>query len=121
MGQPVLPVQQAVLPVQQAVPTAVQRPLPTVPSVQQPLPLPVQTPAVQSIQVPVQAQPIQPSVQPPRLPVPVLPEAVAAVPGRPVLADDAVLVDTVQSISTEYFCTHACTCCTKPGLVIFYN
>merc|ERR1712113_88168 len=105
MGQPVLPVQQAVLPVQQAVPTAVQRLLPTVPSVQQPLPLPVQTP----------------TVQPPRLPVPVLPEAVAAVPGRPVLADDAVLVDTVQSISTEYFCTHACTCCTKPGLVIFYN
>jgi len=98
--QPVLPVQQAVLPVQQAVPTAVQRPLPTVPSVQQPLPLPVQTPTVQSIQVPVQAQPIQPSVQPPRLPVPVLPEAVAAVPGRPVLADDAVLVDTVQSVST---------------------
>jgi len=98
--QPALPVQQAVLPVQQAVPTAVQKPLPTVPSVQQPLPLPVQLPTVQSIQEPVQAQPIQPSVQSPRLPIPVLPEAVAAVPGRPVLADDDVLGDTVQSVST---------------------
>jgi len=98
--QPALPVQQAVLPVQQAVPTAVQKPFPTVPSVQQPLPLPVQPPTVQSVQEPVQAQPIQPSVQAPRLPIPVLPEAVAAVPGRPVLADDAVLDDTVQSVST---------------------
>merc|ERR1712083_940455 len=79
--QPSNPVQQPALPVQQAV-------------------LPVQPSAVQSVQEPVQAQPFQPSVQPPRLPIPVLPEAVAAVPGRPVLADDAVLDDTVQSVST---------------------
>jgi len=91
--EPVLPVQQPVLPVQQAVPTSVNPPIPTV---QQPLPLPVQAPTVKSIQV----APPAVQTQPTRLPIPVLPEAVAAVPGRPVLGDDAVLVDTVQSVPT---------------------
>ena len=91
--EPVLPVQQPVLPVQQAVPTSVNPPIPTV---QQPLPLPVQAPTVKSIQV----APPTVQTQPTRLPIPVLPEAVAAVPGRPVLGDDAVLVDTVQSVPT---------------------
>jgi len=95
------PVEQPVLPVQQ--PISVQPPIPTLPTVQQSLPLPVQPPTVKAIQAAppaVQTQPIQPQVQPPRLPIPVLPEAVAAVPGKPVLGDDAVLVDTVQSVPT---------------------
>jgi len=91
---PNLPVEQPVLPVQQAAPISVQPPIPTPPTVQQPLPLPVQPPTVKSIQA------APPAVQPPRLPIPVLPEAVAAVPGKPVLGDDAVLVDTVQSVPT---------------------